>query len=61
MQIPEDPLPQPAVWMYQTTTAESVGGAFGERMQIYSSPVSMVFQESAQQRSEQTHIKYNVI
>ena len=47
MQVPEDPLPQPAVWLYQTTTAESVERAPGERVQIHPSPVSLVLQESS--------------
>ena len=55
MQVPEDPLPQPTVWLHQVTTAESLGGAPGERVQVHSSPMSMVLQESSQQRSEQTY------
>ena len=48
LQVPEDPMPQPTTWLYQTTTTESVGGAFGERVHCHSSPVFMVFQESTQ-------------
>ena len=40
---------QQAVWLPQTTIAEPVGRAFGERVQVHSSPMSMVFKESAQQ------------
>ena len=48
LQIHKSPLPQPAVWLYQTTTAESVGGAFRRRVQVHSSPVSVVLQEGTQ-------------
>ena len=48
LQVPEDPMLQPAIWLYQTATTESVGGAFGERVHFHSSPVFMVFQESTQ-------------
>ena len=50
LQIQEDPMPQQAIWMSQITFAEPVGGTLGKGVQVYSSPVSMVLQKSAQQR-----------
>ena len=54
MQVQKDPMPKLAVRLHQAPFAESVGGAFGERMQVHSSPVPMVLKESTQQRSKQT-------
>ena len=49
MQIHKNPLPQQAVWLSKAAAAESVGGTYGEGVQIYSNAVSMVLKESAQQ------------
>ena len=52
LQVPKDPMSQQAVWLYEAASAEPVGGALGERMQVHTGPVPMVLQESTQQRSE---------
>ena len=41
---------QQAVWLHEASSAEPVGGALGERVQVHPSPVPMVLQESTQQR-----------
>ena len=45
-------MPQQAVWLYEASSAEPVGGALGERVQVYTGSVSMVLQESTQQRGK---------
>ena len=43
---------QQAVWLHKASSAESVGGALGERVQVHTGSVSMVLQESTQQRGK---------
>ena len=56
MQVQEDSVSQQAVWLPQATAAKPVGRTLREGMQVYSSAVSMVLQESAQQGGRRTEI-----
>ena len=51
LHIHQDSLSQYDLWLSQATAAQSVGWALEQRVQVRSSWVSMVFQESTQQRS----------
>ena len=39
---------QQAVWLHEASSAEPVGGALGESVQVHPSPVPLVLQESTQ-------------
>ena len=59
MQIHQNTMPQQTIWLYQATAEESVGRSLRERVQVYSSSVPLVLQESTQQRGIQ--LKFTTI
>ena len=52
-------MPQQTIWLHQATAEESVGRSLREKVQVHSSSVSLVLQESTQQRGIQ--LKFTTI